>query len=110
MIDVYSFGIVLLELVTGKQPISTEYGENKDIVSWISRKVDTKEGTFEILDPRVSKPFRNDMIQVLKIALVCTSKLHDLRPSMREVVHVLEGIKPCMDTGEEEKVQRGLAQ
>ena len=88
---------MLLELVTGKQPISTEYGENKDIVSWISRKVDTKEGTFEILDPRVSKPFRNDMIQVLKIALVCTGKLPYLRPSMREVVHVLEGIRPCMD-------------
>lgn len=101
--DVYSFGIVLLELVTGKQPISIEYGENRDIVSWISEKVNTREGTLEILDPRVSKPFRNDMIQVLKIALVCTSKLPALRPSMREVVQVLEGLKPCRETGQEEK-------
>jgi Leucine-rich repeat (LRR) protein/tRNA A-37 threonylcarbamoyl transferase component Bud32 len=101
--DVYSFGIVLLELVTGKQPISIEYGENRDIVSWISEKVNTREGTVEILDPRVSKPFRNDMIQVLKIALVCTSKLPALRPSMREVVQVLEGLKPCREGGQEEK-------
>eukprot|EP01018_Ginkgo_biloba_P016625 Gb_31672 [translate_table: standard] len=99
--DVYSFGIVLLELVTGKRPIDLEYGENKNIVHWISGKVITREGTFETLDSRVSQSFKNNMVQVLKIAVLCTSKLPALRPSMREVVQMLQGINPCNEKMEE---------
>jgi len=92
--DIYSFGVVLLELVTGRRPVEPEFGENKDIVYWISRKVLTKEGAFEVLDCRIYESYKDEMIQALKIAVRCTSKLPHLRPSMREVVQMLLEAKP----------------
>eukprot|EP01018_Ginkgo_biloba_P023867 Gb_15787 [translate_table: standard] len=93
--DIYSFGVVLLELVSGKRPIEPEFGENKDIVNWISHKICTREDAFEILDSKISKSSKEEMIEVLKIAVRCTCKLPTLRPSMREVVQMLLDVDPC---------------
>lgn len=93
--DVYSFGVVLMELVTGRQPIEPDFGENKDIVSWISRKIATRESTFKVMDSRIPDIYQESMIKVLKIALLCTSHLPSLRPFMLEVVDLLLEANPC---------------
>ncbi|XP_038714900.1 receptor protein-tyrosine kinase CEPR1-like [Tripterygium wilfordii] len=92
--DVYSFGVVLMELITGKKPVEEEYGENKNIVYWVSTKVDTKEGVMEVLDKRLSGSFRDKMIQVLRIAIRCASKTPSYRPTMNEVVQLLKEADP----------------
>eukprot|EP01018_Ginkgo_biloba_P002124 Gb_06320 [translate_table: standard] len=103
--DVYSFGVVLLELITGKRPVEPEFGDNKDIVYWISRKVVTKEGALEVLDSRICDSFKDEMIQALKIAVRCTSKMPVLRPPMREVVQMLVEANPfTVKMGKGEKV------
>ncbi|KAL2520761.1 Leucine-rich repeat transmembrane protein kinase family protein [Forsythia ovata] len=93
--DVYSFGVVLMELITGKKPVEAEFGENKNIIYWVSTKVETKEGTMEILDKRVSGSFKDEMIKVLRIAIRCTSRTPTLRPTMNEVVQLLHEADPC---------------
>jgi serine/threonine protein kinase len=88
--DIYSFGVVLLELVTGKRPLEPKlYGENIDIVNWVYEKVESKQELYEVLDPNCSKDDHNDMLLVLRIALLCTNMLPSNRPSMREVVMML---------------------
>lgn len=87
--DVYSFGVVLMELITGKKPVEADFGESKNIIYWVSTKVDTKEGVMEVLDKRLSGSFRDEMIQVLRIAIRCTCKTPALRPTMNEVVQLL---------------------
>lgn len=88
--DVYSFGVVLMELVTGRKPVEEEFGEGKDIVYWVSTHLHDCQSVLKILDIEVaSESVKLNMIKVLKIAVLCTSKLPNLRPTMRDVVKVL---------------------
>ncbi|KAL2242176.1 receptor-like protein kinase HAIKU2 [Sesamum indicum] len=92
--DVYSFGVVLMELVTGKRPIEPEFGENKDIVDWVCGKLKTKESVVSLVDSAIPEVHRENAIKVLKVAILCTARLHTLRPTMRTVVQMLEEAQP----------------
>ncbi|KAG8369156.1 hypothetical protein BUALT_Bualt15G0122000 [Buddleja alternifolia] len=93
--DVYSFGVVLMELITGKKPVEVEFGENQNIIYWVSNKVETKEGLTEVLDKRVLETFKEDMIKVLRVAIRCTCSTPTFRPTMSEVVQLLIEADPC---------------
>ena len=95
MCDVYSFGVVLMELLTGKKPVEPEFGENKNIIYWVSSMIGSKEGAIEVLDKRLSESFKEEMIKVLKMAIRCTLGTPLLRPSMSEVVQLLTEADPC---------------
>ncbi|KAA8528410.1 hypothetical protein F0562_035765 [Nyssa sinensis] len=97
--DVYSFGVVLMELVTGRRPIEPEYGENKDIVKWVCSKVNGRESVLGIVDSNISETYKEEAIKVLKIAILCTTRLPALRPSMRSVVQMLEDAGPSKLVG-----------
>ncbi|GER31154.1 leucine-rich receptor-like protein kinase family protein [Striga asiatica] len=92
--DVYSFGVVLMELVTGKRPMEAEFGENKDIVDWVCRNLETKESILRLVDPDFEVIHRESAVEVLKVAIRCTATLQSLRPTMRTVVHMLKKADP----------------
>ncbi|XP_059659801.1 receptor-like protein kinase HSL1 [Cornus florida] len=86
--DIYSFGVVILELVTGKRPIDPEFGE-KDLVSWLCTSLNQK-GIDHVLDPNLDSTYKKQICRVLDIGLLCTSPLPINRPSMRKVVKLLQ--------------------
>ncbi|XP_062202274.1 probable leucine-rich repeat receptor-like protein kinase At5g63930 [Phragmites australis] len=86
--NVYSFGVILLELLTGKQSVSGGIELAKWALS-LSARPDQRE---QILDARVSRTsvaVHSQMLSVLNIALSCVALSPDARPKMRNVLRML---------------------
>ncbi|EOA15967.1 hypothetical protein CARUB_v10004062mg [Capsella rubella] len=88
--DIYSFGVVLLELVTGKQPTDQELGE-KDLGKWVCSTLD-QCGLESVIDPKLDLRFKEEISKVIHIGLLCMSPLPLNRPSMRKVVIMLQEV------------------
>ncbi|XP_040997884.1 putative receptor protein kinase ZmPK1 [Juglans microcarpa x Juglans regia] len=100
-VDVYSYGIVVLEMVTGKDAAKgvhdTDYGEqpqHKRLVSWVREKKNraalTESWLEEIIDPSLKGKYDvRKMETLIGVALQCAEEEKDARPSMREVVEML---------------------
>eukprot|EP01018_Ginkgo_biloba_P016674 Gb_38554 [translate_table: standard] len=101
--DVYSFGVVLLELVSGKQPTDERgFGEQCEIVRWIRNRISIDKSVEGVLDCRVEERYKAEMVEMLKVGLLCTTNLPMRRPSMREVVEMLLMCSP------DEKVRESM--
>ncbi|XP_017246696.1 receptor-like protein kinase HSL1 [Daucus carota subsp. sativus] len=86
--DTYSFGVVILELVTGKPAIDQQLGE-KDLATWVCSTVDQK-GVDHVIDPNLDCHYKEQICKVLDIGIACISPLPINRPSMRRVVKMLQ--------------------
>ncbi|KAJ8558210.1 hypothetical protein K7X08_004976 [Anisodus acutangulus] len=94
--DIYSYGVVLMELLTGKRPLDPEFGESVDIVEWFRMKIRDNKSLEAALDPNVgaTQHVQEEMLLVLRIAILCIAKLPKDRPSMRDVLTMLKEAKP----------------
>lgn len=94
--DVYCFGVVLFELITGKKPIEDDYPEVKetDLVSWVRGLVRKNQGS-RAIDPKIRETGPDDqMEEALKIGYLCTADLPSKRPTMQQIVGLLKDIEP----------------
>lgn len=95
--DIYSYGVVLMEILSGKRSVDSEFGDGNSIVDWVRSKIKIKDGISQILDKNAGAScasVREEMIQMLRISLLCTSRNPADRPSMRDVVLMLQEAKP----------------
>ncbi|CAK9145429.1 unnamed protein product [Ilex paraguariensis] len=90
--DVYSFGVLLLELLTGKAPTQALLNEEGfDLPRWV-KSVAQEEWTAEVFDLELLR-YQNaedDMVQLLQLAIECTDQYPDKRPSMAAVTNRVE--------------------
>ncbi|KAK9946465.1 hypothetical protein M0R45_011930 [Rubus argutus] len=100
-VDVYSYGVVVLEMVTGKDPTKPDVdatdGEQRRLIMWVKEKLHngTSSGEIEarvgeVIDGSFEGEFdMKKMGILLEVALHCVEEDRDARPTMSQVVEML---------------------
>ncbi|KAG6634345.1 hypothetical protein CIPAW_12G112100 [Carya illinoinensis] len=90
--DVYSFGIVALEIVSGKSNTSHRpRGESLHLLDW-ALVLKEKGNLLDLADPRLGSNYRKeDVMRMINVALLCANVSAAVRPTMSSVVSMLEG-------------------
>ncbi|EAZ40344.1 hypothetical protein OsJ_24790 [Oryza sativa Japonica Group] len=89
--DVFSFGVVLLEIVTGREPLDVQRPRDEwSLVEWAKPYI-REYRIEEIVDPGIKGQYCSEaMWRVLEVASACTEPFSTFRPSMEDVVRELE--------------------
>ncbi|KAK4490765.1 hypothetical protein RD792_001473 [Penstemon davidsonii] len=91
--DVFGFGILLLELITGQRALQFGKAANQKgaILDWV-KKLHQEKKLEDLVDKDLKTNYdRIELEEMVQVALLCTQYLPGLRPKMSEVVRMLEG-------------------
>ncbi|KAL2542512.1 Protein kinase superfamily protein [Abeliophyllum distichum] len=88
--DVFSFGVVVLELISGQKNLTSNHDPNsRNLLEWAYRLY--KQGrSLEIVDPTLAQSeVSNDVAMCIQLGLLCTQADPTQRPNMHQVVVIL---------------------
>eukprot|EP01018_Ginkgo_biloba_P018401 Gb_36963 [translate_table: standard] len=94
-VDIYSFGILLLEIMSGKTPTSDEFKGEISLREWVRSSFPDRvfERVDSTLTSNATSGERLQIISLLRLALLCCQESPRDRPSMREILAILKHIK-----------------
>ncbi|KAF6158801.1 hypothetical protein GIB67_040315 [Kingdonia uniflora] len=92
--DVYSFGILLMEIISGRRPVDYARPPREvNLVEWFKSLVASRRGD-EVVDPLIDvQPSPRALKRALLVCLRCIDLDAKKRPKMGQVVHMLEGVE-----------------
>ncbi|KAK4348012.1 hypothetical protein RND71_034351 [Anisodus tanguticus] len=93
--DVYGFGVVLLELLTGLRALDTKRPSGQhNLVDWVKPMLSYKRKLKSIMDTRMEGQYSSNAATIIaQLTIKCLEGEHKKRPSMKEVVEVLEQVE-----------------
>lgn len=89
--DVYSFGILIMELISGRNPVDYSRPQGEvNLVDWLKTMVGNRKSE-EVVDPKLpDMPASKALKRILLVALRCVDPDATKRPKMGHVIHMLE--------------------
>ncbi|XP_061361844.1 probable serine/threonine-protein kinase PBL5 [Gastrolobium bilobum] len=89
--DIYSFGVVLLELITGRKAIDhTKSGKEQNLVAWARPLFRDRRKFSQMVDPLLEGQYPvRGLYQALAIAAMCVQEQPNMRPVIVDVVTAL---------------------
>ena len=101
--DVYSYGVLLLEIITGKRPSSEDVGAGVTLPAWV-RSLKAQDRERYAIDMTLFQSADESQIEqilhILKAAILCTSYVPAQRPSMLQVLGNLQEMPESVAEGD----------
>ncbi|KAK2666086.1 hypothetical protein Ddye_004660 [Dipteronia dyeriana] len=89
--DIFSFGVVLLEILTGQPAMDETRGRERMLVDWARTRFKDKNCISLLADPLLKGGFSESIFKkVLEVAFMCTNENPALRPSIKDAVRALD--------------------
>ncbi|XP_051148162.1 PTI1-like tyrosine-protein kinase At3g15890 [Andrographis paniculata] len=108
--DVYSFGILLLELASGKKPLEKMSSTMKRAITDWALPLACERKFDEIADRRLNGNYVEDELKrVVFVGLICAHNRPEKRPTMLEVVELLKGDKEKFEAIEDDEMFKNVA-
>ncbi|EMS52179.1 LRR receptor-like serine/threonine-protein kinase RPK2 [Triticum urartu] len=95
--DVYSYGVLLLELISDKKvldPSFSPYGNGFNIISWANKLIQSGRVCEFFVEGLWNKAPHDDLVEIMNLGVLCTVESLSSRPKMKHVVRRLRELRP----------------
>ncbi|XP_023921873.2 probably inactive leucine-rich repeat receptor-like protein kinase At5g48380 [Quercus suber] len=108
--DVYDFGILLLELVIGKEHIQINNHSNSSngsLVDWITHLFTTSSDHYNVIDKSlIGRGFDGEIFEFLRIACTCLNPFPSKRPTMFELYNTISTLGERYDATNDSEIKK----